>query len=194
MGLIKAIAGAAGGVMADQWKEYFYCEAMPENVMAVKGQKRTSGRSSNTKGSDKTKKVELENNTFFLNKTADVTVTISPSIKFMKVEDDGFDDLGDVDGMVSVKDNIGLKDPALFKGVIDTKYLEAFLNATYSEKVDYDENSPMNQFRAALGLNKQGKITSKVSMFANPYPFESAIKFFGAVQGVGAQKPLQVRQ
>ena len=29
MGLIKAIAGAAGGVMADQWKEYFYCEAMP---------------------------------------------------------------------------------------------------------------------------------------------------------------------
>ena len=148
----------------------------------------------NTKGSDKTKKVELENNTFFLNKTADVTVTISPSIKFMKVEDDGFDDLGDVDGMVSVKDNIGLKDPALFKGVIDTKYLEAFLNATYSEKVDYDENSPMNQFRAALGLNKQGKITSKVSMFANPYPFESAIKFFGAVQGVGAQKPLQVRQ
>ena len=148
----------------------------------------------NTKGSDKTKKVKLENNTFFLNKTADVTVTISPSIKFMKVEDDGFDDLGDVDGMVSVKDNIGLKDPALFKGVIDTKYLEAFLNATYSEKVDYDENSPMNQFRAALGLNKLGKITSKVSMFANPYPFESAIKFFGAVQGVGAQKPLQVRQ
>lgn len=143
----------------------------------------------NTKGNDKTKKVKLENNTFFLNKTADVTVTISPSIKFMKVEDDGFDDLGDMDGMVSVKNNIGLKDPALFKNVIDMKYLEAFLNATYTEKVSYDENSSMNQFRAALGLNKQGKITSKVSMFANPYPFDSAIKFFGAVQGVGAQKP-----
>ncbi len=93
------------------------------------------------------------------------------------------------DGMVSVKNNIGLKDPALFKNVIDMKYLEAFLNATYTEKVSYDENSSMNQFRAALGLNKQGKITSKVSMFANPYPFDSAIKFFGAVQGVGAQKP-----
>ena len=52
MGLIKAALGSVGGVMADQWKEYFYCEAMPENVMAVKGQKRTSGRSSNTKGSD----------------------------------------------------------------------------------------------------------------------------------------------
>ena len=52
MGLIKAALGSVGGVMADQWKEYFYCEAMPENVMAVKGQKRVSGRSSNTKGSD----------------------------------------------------------------------------------------------------------------------------------------------
>ena len=52
MGLIKAALGSVGGVMADQWKEYFYCEAMEANVLAVKGQKRVSGRSSNTKGSD----------------------------------------------------------------------------------------------------------------------------------------------
>ena len=52
MGLIKAALGAAGGVLADQWKEYFYCEALPANVLAAKGQKRLSGRSSNTKGSD----------------------------------------------------------------------------------------------------------------------------------------------
>ena len=52
MGLIKAISGAVGGVLADQWKEYFYCEAIPANVLATKGQKRVSGRSSNTKGED----------------------------------------------------------------------------------------------------------------------------------------------
>ena len=52
MGLIKAAVGSAGGVLADQWKEYFYCEALEADVLAVKGQKRTSGRSSNTKGSD----------------------------------------------------------------------------------------------------------------------------------------------
>ena len=52
MGLIKAALGAAGGVMADQWLEYFYCDSLPENVMAVKGQKRSSSRSSNTRGSD----------------------------------------------------------------------------------------------------------------------------------------------
>ena len=52
MGLIKAITGAVGGTLADQWKEYFYCEAMDAVVLVTKGQKRVSGRSSNTKGSD----------------------------------------------------------------------------------------------------------------------------------------------
>lgn len=52
MGLIKAIVGATGGVLADQWKEYFYCEAIPADVLAVKGQKKTTGRSSNYKGDE----------------------------------------------------------------------------------------------------------------------------------------------
>lgn len=52
MGLIKAALGAAGGVLAEQWKEYFYCESLPENVLAVKGKKRVSGNSSNTSGSE----------------------------------------------------------------------------------------------------------------------------------------------
>ena len=52
MGLIKAGIGALGGVLADQWKEFFYCEAMESNVLVTKGQKRISGRSSNTKASD----------------------------------------------------------------------------------------------------------------------------------------------
>ena len=52
MGLIKAAMGAAGGVMADQWKEYFYCEAIPSDVLAVKGKKKVSGRSSNRHGDD----------------------------------------------------------------------------------------------------------------------------------------------
>jgi len=52
MGLIKAITGAAGGVLADQWKEFFYCDSIANDTLIVKGQKRTSGRSSNTKGED----------------------------------------------------------------------------------------------------------------------------------------------
>ena len=52
MGLVKAALGAASGVMGDQWKEYFYCSALPAEVLAVKGQKKTTRRSSNTHGDE----------------------------------------------------------------------------------------------------------------------------------------------
>lgn len=52
MGLVKAIKGAAGTVLADQWREYFYCNALGNDVLAVKGRKRVSGKGSNTKGVD----------------------------------------------------------------------------------------------------------------------------------------------
>ena len=52
MGLIKAALGSVGSVLADQWKEYFYCDSMASNVLVTKGKKRTSSRNSNTKGSD----------------------------------------------------------------------------------------------------------------------------------------------
>lgn len=52
MGLIKAALGSAGGVLAEQWKEFFYCDALPADVLMRKGHKRVSGRSSNTKGKE----------------------------------------------------------------------------------------------------------------------------------------------
>ena len=52
MGLIKAASGATGGVLADQWKEYFYCEAISADTLAVKGRKKVTKRSSNTKGDE----------------------------------------------------------------------------------------------------------------------------------------------
>ena len=52
MGLIRAGVGALGGTMADQWKEFFYCDAIDKDTLVVKGVKRVSSRSSNTRGSD----------------------------------------------------------------------------------------------------------------------------------------------
>ena len=52
MGVIKALLGAAGGVMADQWKEYFMCEALSSDTLITKGKKKVTSRSSNTKGDD----------------------------------------------------------------------------------------------------------------------------------------------
>lgn len=52
MGLIRTLKNAASGVMADQWKEYFYCNAIDEDVLLTKASKKVSGRSSNTKGGE----------------------------------------------------------------------------------------------------------------------------------------------
>ena len=52
MGLIKAALGAIGGNLGDQWKEYFYCDSMSSDVLAVKGKKRIGDRSSNRHGED----------------------------------------------------------------------------------------------------------------------------------------------
>ena len=56
MGLFKdmggALKGAVNTAVADQWREYIYCDALPENVLVKKGQKRMGGNSVNTKGAD----------------------------------------------------------------------------------------------------------------------------------------------
>ncbi len=53
MGLIKAAKDAISTILADQWREYFYCDSLSNDVLMVKGQKRiTEGRNSNTKGVD----------------------------------------------------------------------------------------------------------------------------------------------
>ena len=52
MGLLKAGIGAVGGVLADQWKEFFYCDSLDNDTLLVRGKKRTGSRSSNTNGND----------------------------------------------------------------------------------------------------------------------------------------------
>ena len=52
MGLIKAALGSLGGVLADQWRECFYCDSLSSDILVAKGRKQNSDRSSNTKGSD----------------------------------------------------------------------------------------------------------------------------------------------
>lgn len=52
MGLIKAALGAVGGTLADQWKDYYYCDAMDADVLVERGRKKVSKRSSNKRGSE----------------------------------------------------------------------------------------------------------------------------------------------
>lgn len=52
MGLIQAGLDAAGGVLADQWREYFYCDALDSNTLLARGAKRTGKRGSNKRGEE----------------------------------------------------------------------------------------------------------------------------------------------
>jgi membrane protease subunit (stomatin/prohibitin family) len=52
MGLLQVGAGAASGVLADQWREYFYCDSLGADVLVKKGANRKAKRNFNTKGSD----------------------------------------------------------------------------------------------------------------------------------------------
>lgn len=137
---------------------------------------------------DPTRKLKIDNNMFLLNKQADLT--LPGGGMFMRVWVKDFEDLE----IESSAGNTAPKDLTVLAGAVNKAYAVGFMNATYKEKVDYAENSPMNAFRSALGLNKQGTISSTVSMYANKYPYDDAIKLFGAVSGYGAQLPKPVKK
>lgn len=123
--------------------------------------------------------IKLDDNIFFVNKKADLEYS-PESNTTLDLWTDQFEDLE----FGSVSNNTN----AVQKGlVIEKAYLEGFLSARYSEETDFDPESPANQWRSILGMNLQGKMSSSVSMYANHYPVDEALKLFGAVKGVGAQ-------
>ena len=136
-----------------------------------------------SKGDDKTKHLKLDNNVFFLNRQGDFSYTVSPSVKYIRYAD--FEDVED--DYDSMEGNINLTDPNTFGSKINNNYLKNFLSVSYTEKTDFNPNSPVNQFRSALGMNQVGRIESNVSMYANHYPVEEMYQLFGAMPTYGAQ-------
>jgi len=124
-------------------------------------------------------RITIDNNIFFVNKQGDLEYSPASNTK-LNIQVEQFGDLT----FASVKGNRREIPTAL---PINKAYLEAFLSARYSEQVDFNPDSPANLWREAMGLNKQGKISSEVSMFMNRYPWRDTLRLFGAVRGVGAQ-------
>ncbi|MBN2694697.1 right-handed parallel beta-helix repeat-containing protein [bacterium] len=123
--------------------------------------------------------LKIDDNIFFGNKKGDLEFSPASNTKLnLFVEQ-----FGDLE-FASVKNN---KTEIPKNYPINKTFLESFLAARYSETVDFDENSSANQWRSAMGLNKQGKISSNVSMFMNRYPWKDTLKLFGAYEKYGAQ-------
>jgi hypothetical protein len=125
--------------------------------------------------------VKVDNNVFFANKGGDVAYSPQGNVS-IKVAVAQF---GDLD--VASRSGNRAEVPKALK--LDRKYLEGFLAARYSEQADYDPSSPANQLREVMGLNKQGKLKTQVSMFANRYPWQAALELFGNLADAGAQVP-----
>ena len=135
-----------------------------------------------TPDNEKKRKTGSEDNFFFLNKKGDLTLPSQGGL-YLTVWAKNFEDREE---LYKYERNQELNG-ALLKGKINEAFLAGFINIAYSEKTDYDPNSSANQFRSAMGMNQVGTMTSKVSMYANRYPFEDALKLFGAIDGKGAQ-------
>jgi len=125
--------------------------------------------------------LKIDNNGFFVNKKADLEYSPESNTK-LTLSAEQFGDLE----FESVSGNT-TKMPKGFP--IDSAYLEGFLSARYSEEADYDPESPANVLRSVMGMNKQGKLKTAVTMYGNRYPVETAVKLFGGIDGKGAQKP-----
>jgi hypothetical protein len=125
--------------------------------------------------------VKLDNNVFFVNKQADLEYSPASNTS-LNLTADQFEDL-------EMASNAGNQNEIPAGLRLDPDYLEGFLSARYTEEADYDPSSPANQLRGMLGLNKQGSLSTDVSMYGNRYPVASALELFGSVSGVGAQRP-----
>ncbi|MBK8610042.1 MAG: hypothetical protein IPL84_08850 [Chitinophagaceae bacterium] len=124
--------------------------------------------------------IKIDNNIMFGNKGGDLYYTPASNTKLQLT----VDQFGDLE-FASNKGNIG-KAPII---PVYQPYLRGFYSARYSETTSYDPNSGSNQWARALGMNQQGSMTSKVSMFMNKYPWQETLKLFGASSIAGARQP-----
>ena len=105
-----------------------------------------------------------ENTLFFLNRQADLVLPGGGMFLRVRVAD-----FEDVEQLAKVEGNREVTDLSLFAGRINEAYLKGF--------------------QAATEVNRTVRMSSKVTMFANHYPVEDALRLFGAVEDYGAQLP-----
>lgn len=131
------------------------------------------------------RKTAAWNNIFFENKS-DLCLP-SGGGKWLMVKAKDFDD---VDQLSKSEKNRDMNEAEIkiMSQKIDNAYLKGFLSLTSSTTESFDGNSSSNQMRSALGMNMQGTETTRVSMYANRYPYEKIFDLFGAINGYGAQK------
>jgi hypothetical protein len=134
---------------------------------------------------DKLRKTNAYDNLFFANRMGDVCLPSGGGLwnfQFAK----NFEEVEQFEKYEGNRE-VNASEIDLLKKVINDPYLKGYLGLTMSQSSSYQENSAMNTFRAAMGMNKQGTETIRVSMYGNRYPFNDIPKLWGVINGKGAQ-------
>ncbi len=159
MGLLKAGIGALSGVLADQWRDYFYCESIPEEVLVTKGQKRVnSRRSSNTKGEE--------------NVISNGSIVAINEGQFMIIVDQGkIVEFSDEPGQFVYDTS---SEPSLFYGSFGESLLESFKNV--GKRFSFGGDAGKDQ--RVYYFNKKEIMGNKYGT-PNPVPFRVVDKNIG---------------
>lgn len=124
-------------------------------------------------------------NLFFMNK-GDIVIAGTSGGAWLYVPGRRFDE---VEMLTKYENNREMDGSDKFTSVIGEAYLNGFASLKVMTTENYDANSSANLFREAHGLNKQGEMTTRVSMYGNRYNFDKAVALFSAEEGCGAQLP-----
>lgn len=135
---------------------------------------------------EKRKICSAYDNLFFMNK-GDIVLAGTSGGNWLYVPGKRFEE---VEMLQQYENNREIPATSSFSKLIDAAYLKGFASLKIMTTENYDASSAANQYREAHGLNKQGTMTTRVTMFGNRYNFDKALKFFGAEKGYGAQIPV----
>jgi hypothetical protein len=133
------------------------------------------------------KVVNIFDNYFFMN-AADIQLASAGGGKWTNVMVKNFEDISEkLVKNIEGNKNLDTDDPLV--GLIWQPYLNGFANLkVLDSSSSVDPNSAANLYRQAHGMNMQGTMIHRVSMFGNRYRFDEALKLFGAKANYGAQK------
>lgn len=130
---------------------------------------------------------DLHDNFFFMN-AADLQLPSAGGGKWTNVMVKQFDDVSEKT-IPNIDGNKEMKSDDAFVSYIWAPYLNGFCTLkVLDSSASFNPNSAANLYRQAHGMNMTGTEIHRVSMFANRYVFEEAMKLFGAKAGYGAQK------
>ena len=168
MGLIAAALNAAGGTLASQWKEYFYADALPDNVLATKSQKQTKGRFGGAR---------CEDDNIISNGSV---IAVADGQCMMIVDQGKIVDLCAEPGEYIYDQN---GEPSLFYGALNGEKVKALLKATFDRFA----------FGGQAGRDQRVYFFNTKEIVGNKYGTSSPVPFRVVDNNIGLDVDISVR-